>query len=129
MSGSRITITSFGYLHSNNQPPTADVTIDLRDFFRDPHPRLKYMSARDGEVVDKVLGTDGVRKFAESLSTVLARLADNAEVTAALGCSGGRHRAPAISDYAATLLTACGYQVEVIHRDIDKPVVERGGTR
>lgn len=126
-----ITITSFGYLHSNNQPPTADVTIDLRDFFRDPHidPRLKYMSAKDKEVVDKVLGTDGVRKFAESLSTVLARLADNADVTAAFGCAGGRHRAPAISDYTGMLLAANGYSVEVIHRDLDKPVVERGGRR
>jgi RNase adaptor protein for sRNA GlmZ degradation len=124
-----ITITSFGYLHS--EPPTADVTIDLRDFFRDPHidPRLKYMSARDQEVVDKVLSTAGVRKSAESLTTVLARLADGAEVTVALGCAGGRHRAPAISDYAATLLTAGGYQVEVTHRDLDKPVVERGGCR
>lgn len=126
-----ISITSFGYLHSNNQAPTAEATFDLRDHFRDPHidPRLRYMSARDQEVVDKVLGTEGVLKFAEAFSTVLARLADNASVTAALGCAGGRHRAPVISNYIGMLLAANGYSVEVIHRDLDKPVVERGGNR
>lgn len=126
-----ISITSFGYLHSNNQPPTADVTVDLRDHFRDPHidPELRQMTARDQKVVDKVLNTEDVEEYAQAQADALAILARRNDVTVAIGCSGGRHRAPVITEYIADYLTAYGYKVEVEHRDINKPVIRRGGAR
>jgi len=121
-----VSITSFGYLHGSQ--PTADFIVDLRDHFRDPRidPRLRYMTARDQEVVDKVMGTEGVAEFVEEYAAVLARVARRADVTAALGCAGGRHRAPVICEAVARVLANWGYRVEVEHRDLEKPVVERG---
>lgn len=121
----KILIYSFGYGH--DQPPTADLTIDLRDFFRDPHidPALRQMTANDQAIIDKVLSTSGVRVFTGDLASLLAQLARSNDVTAALGCAGGRRRAPVIADATATILHSWGYEVEVVHRDLDKPVIQR----
>ncbi|WP_037802786.1 RapZ C-terminal domain-containing protein, partial [Streptomyces resistomycificus] len=56
-----VTVVSFGYLH--DAPPAADLTVDLRHHFRDPHvsPELRYMTAKDREVRDAVMGTPGIR--------------------------------------------------------------------
>lgn len=94
-----LTITSFGYGHA--APPVATVVIDLRKILRDPHisPRLRDMTADDPEVRDTVWRTPGATHLLNNLIALSRTLmglhdATGAPASIAIGCSGGRHRAP-----------------------------------
>jgi UPF0042 nucleotide-binding protein len=124
-----VTITSFGYLHGV-PPEGAHLTIDVRRHFRDPHvdPSLRDLDATDRRVYDSVLRTPGVRDLVmATVQTIQAFRAGPAPgpVAIAIGCAGGRHRAPAIAIALARLLTAAGIPAAVEHRDISRPVVDR----
>ncbi|MFC3997956.1 ATPase [Nocardiopsis sediminis] len=124
-----IYITSFGW----DQPagaPAANLTFDLRTHFRDPHkrPEFRYLTARDQVVVDTVLSTPGIRPLVASIAGAVAAYASGpvaADITVAVGCVGGRHRAPSVAMLLAGMLTELGYEVAVDHRDIDLPVLTR----
>ncbi|AWZ07416.1 MULTISPECIES: RNase adapter RapZ [unclassified Streptomyces] len=125
----RIEITSFGYLHG--AAPEARVTIDLRHHFRDPHvrPELRYLTAHDEAVREAVLATNGIEEMLQATTAMVEAFAagprQDEPVTVAFGCAGGRHRA---ATAAATLAQRCearGMDVRLVHRDLDKDVVER----
>ncbi|MQY15000.1 RNase adapter protein RapZ [Streptomyces sp. RB5] len=123
-----VEIVSFGYLH--DAPPVAHLTIDLRQHFRDPHvkPELRYMTARDEPVRAAVLGTPGITDLVAATAAAVAAFASGPSagtVTVADGCAGGRHRAPTFALALAERLCAEGHRVTVVHRDIDKDVVQR----
>jgi UPF0042 nucleotide-binding protein len=123
-----IEIVSFGYLH--DEPPAADLTIDLRHHFRDPHvsPELRYMTADDAPVRDAVLSTPGVAALVLATAEAVAAFASGPSagtVSVADGCAGGRHRAPTFARALAELLRDAGHDVTVRHRDLDKDVVQR----
>jgi UPF0042 nucleotide-binding protein len=123
-----IHITTFGYLHGD--PPPATLTLDLRTHFRDPHvrPELRYLTAHDQQVREAVLMTPGISLLIGSvLSAIRAFLSGPTAgpVTVAVGCAGGRHRAATVGASLAELLTGVGHTVELTHRDLAKPVVER----
>ncbi|WP_164903523.1 RapZ C-terminal domain-containing protein [Nonomuraea polychroma] len=46
-------------------------------------------------------------------------------VTVAVGCVGGRHRSVAMADAIATELADAGLPVALVHRDVDRPVIQR----
>ncbi len=123
-----VNITSFGYLH--DQPPAAHMTVDLRTHFRDPHvsPELRHMTAHDQPVRVAVAETPGIGELvaatAEAAQAFLAGPSAG-EVAVAIGCAGGRHRAPAVAETVANRLRRHGVPVTVEHRDIDKPVINR----
>lgn len=125
----RIEITSFGYLHA--APPAARVTIDLRHHFRDPHvsPELRHLTAHDQAVHDAVMATDGieelVRATADMVTAYAAGPRQDEPVTVAVGCAGGRHRAAAVSAELARRCAGRGLDVHLLHRDLDKDVVDR----
>lgn len=123
-----VEVTSFGYLH--NDAPAADLTVDLRHHFRDPHvsPELRYMTANDAQVRAAVMGTAGIRQLVQAVAEAASAFAagPSAEVvTVGVGCAGGRHRAPTVARELAARLIAAGHAVIVHHRDLDKPVVQR----
>ena len=123
-----IHIISFGFLHG--PAPEADVVLDLRHHFRDPHvsPELRYMTANDEPVRTAVLNTPGITDLVEAVAAAVAAFASGPSagtVTVADGCAGGRHRAPTFATALADRLTAAGHTVTVMHRDIGKPVVQR----
>lgn len=123
-----VEIVSFGYLHA--EPPAAHLTIDLRQHFRDPHvsPALRYMTAHDEPVRAAVLGTPGIPSLIHAAEdAVMAMLAGPSAttVTIALGCAGGRHRAPVVASQLAERLRARGVTARLRHRDLDKPVIAR----
>ncbi|MGI5119309.1 RapZ C-terminal domain-containing protein [Marinactinospora thermotolerans] len=125
-----IRVTSFGHGHPAGTPEGLDLVVDLRPY-RDPHvsPRMRYMTARDPEVVATVQSTPGMRAaLAAALSSVVA-LADRRDappvIEVGVGCTGGRHRAPAGADMLARMARALGYETEVVHRDITLPVLSR----
>lgn len=123
-----VRITSFGYLHG--EPPAAHLTVDLRHHFRDPHvsPELRDMTARDSEVRRAVLDTAGVPALVEAISdAVVAYLhgPGGQAVEVAVGCAGGRHRAAVVAAAVQTALADEDITATVIHRDLDKPVIDR----
>ncbi|WP_324290274.1 RapZ C-terminal domain-containing protein [Streptomyces antarcticus] len=144
-----IEIVSFGYLHGT--PDDAHLTIDLRHHFRDPHvsPELRYMTAHDAPVRSAVMATPGIKELiTATVMQIEAFLAGPSAsgrlVRVATGCAGGRHRAGTVALALQATLTgdtataaelgiaslAQPYAdrhlgVSLVHRDLDKPVVER----
>jgi RNase adaptor protein for sRNA GlmZ degradation len=119
-------LVSFGFLHG--EPPRADVTVDLREHFRDPHAvtGLRELTADDPRVTAAVLATPGITALVSALrATARAYLAGGRPVTIAIGCAGGRHRSAAVASQAGRQLEADGVPVTVGHRDISRPVVHR----
>ncbi|MFD8706861.1 ATPase [Kitasatospora sp. NPDC059648] len=127
----RVEITSFGHLHG--PVPEAEVVLDLRRHFRDPHVRteLRHKTAKDPEVREAVLSTPGIPELVAAAVAVAQAYAmgPQAELTpfrVAVGCAGGRHRAAAVAEALAEALAPHGLRARVQHRDLDKPVVEDG---
>ncbi|MEU2454818.1 RNase adapter RapZ [Streptomyces sp. NPDC012765] len=144
-----IEIVSFGYLHG--APDDAHLTIDLRHHFRDPHvsPELRYMTAHDAPVRAAVMTTPGIKQLVTAtVMQIEAFLAGPSAsgriVRVAAGCAGGRHRAGTVAlalqaalsgdQKTATELGIADLaqpyadrhlDVTLVHRDLDKPVVER----
>jgi RNase adaptor protein for sRNA GlmZ degradation len=128
-----IRITSFGYLHGT--APEADIALDLRRHFRDPHvsPELRHMTAEDEEVQTAVKRTPGIGDVVRGVvGMTVGYLGGPAKVdtvTIAVGCAGGRHRAAVVAEEIARRLryvySVNGDGVDVVHRDLHRPVVER----
>lgn len=121
---------SFGYGHDH--PPAADVTVDVRGRFRDPHisPELRELTGRDREVVDKVSSTEGVTEYVDALTGLVAAIAAHhfGTVTVAVGCVGGRHRSVVIAELLAEAVRECGLTAEVEHLHVHLPVIQRAST-
>lgn len=125
-----IRLISFGYLHQPTGPdgapipPTADRIEDVRGRLRDPAAArdILDLDGRDARVQQVVLNTPGAREL-------LVNLADYAELPAApgsiaIGCAGGKHRAPALVELLARLLRERGLrEVVVEHRHVHLPRV------
>ncbi|CAM5236666.1 RapZ C-terminal domain-containing protein [Streptomyces griseomycini] len=123
-----VEIVSFGYLHG--QAPEADVTLDLRRAFRDPHvdPRMRELTGYDRLVRRKVLNTAGVRQLLKATTRQVQAYAagPNVEhIVIGSGCAGGRHRSVVVAEKLARRLRRRGHTVTVTHRDIRRAVVQR----
>lgn len=121
-------IISFGFLHG--PAPEADVVLDLRRAFRDPHvdPRMRELTGQDRLVQRAVLRTAGIRALLKAtVQQVRAYAAGPSVDRIVIGsaCAGGRHRSVVVADQLARRLRRRGHTVTVVHRDIDKPVVQR----
>ena len=44
-------------------------------------------------------------------------------VVLGLGCTGGKHRGPAMAEHCAAAARAAGWEVDVVHRDVHRPVL------
>lgn len=123
-----VVVVSFGYGHGT--PPEAAITLDLRTAFRDPHvdPRLRHLTAADRAVRVAVLRTPGVRHLMKATVKQVAayRKGPSAgQIVIAVGCAGGRHRSATFAHYLARRLTRRGLRVQLKHRDLTKPVINR----
>jgi RNase adapter protein RapZ len=125
VNGPRVSIVSFGYKYG--LPVDADIVVDCR-FLPNPHwiPELAPMTGQDAAVRDYVLSRPGAQEFLraylEALLVVLA--GDEREgkhfVTLAIGCTGGKHRSVAISEFLAAKLADTGADIQVTHRDLGR---------
>jgi UPF0042 nucleotide-binding protein len=126
---SPVQITTFGYLHG--EPPQATITLDLRTHFKDPHvdPALRHLTAHDEKVQVKVMNTKGIGNLVDAAAAMVcaySRGPVSDPILVAIGCSGDRHRAPAVGTaLQAILVQDHRISAQIIHRDIDKPVIER----
>ena len=133
------TVSSFGYLHGA-PPADATLVIDLRDALYDPHvdPAMRQLTAQDPRVFEHVANNrraQAVVHAAVELANALATGArptgtapagdDEIHVHIAYGCAGGRHRAAAAAIMTSAAMAAAGWRTELVHRDIDRAVVER----
>ncbi|MFF2852643.1 ATPase [Streptomyces sp. NPDC058001] len=119
---------SFGFLHG--PAPEAQVVLDLREHFRDPHvdPAVRELTAADRAIRRAVLGTPGVRLLLAATVRQVAAFAagpSGGPIAVAAGCAGGRHRSAVAANAIARRLRRRGHTVTVTHRDIRKPVVQR----
>lgn len=126
-----IEIISFGFVHA--PAPPAETVVDLRRHFRDPHvdPALRELTGLDDEVRATVIRTPGIPPLIDVLAgTVNAFLVGSAVIPTrvAVGCTGGRHRSVVVAvEVARRVRKDRGVDIRVRHRDIDQPVLPRGG--
>jgi UPF0042 nucleotide-binding protein len=125
-----IIIESFGYLHPAGAP-RALLTLDLRDVLRDPHfnpdPTFRELTGIDQRVVNAVMETPGAIDLVVKTAKLLAGLHTFEDIYLGVGCQGGRHRSVVVADFIAYELRLYWNRtdVEVLHRDIELPVVHR----
>jgi UPF0042 nucleotide-binding protein len=120
-----VTLVSFGF--RAGIPAHADLVLDVR-FLPNPYfvPELKPFPGTDPRVRDYVLGQPDAQEFlrrADDFATFLIpryRAEGKTYLTAAIGCTGGRHRSVAIANEMADRLGRRGVPVRVWHRDIEK---------
>jgi len=123
-----VEIVSFGFLHG--PAPEADIVLDLRRAFRDPHidPRMRELTGRDRRVRRAVLRTAGIRALLKAtVQQVRAYTKGPGVERIVIGsaCAGGRHRSVVVADKLARRLRRRGHTVTVHHRDLHRPVVQR----
>jgi UPF0042 nucleotide-binding protein len=118
-----VALISFG--HKFGIPQNVDILFDVR-FLRNPHfvTALKDLSGTDLAVQDFVFQSPGAREFMERTSGLLNFLIPQyvaegkAYLTIGIGCTGGKHRSPAIAERMAEMIKDDLIDVTVIHRDL-----------
>ena len=120
-----LTFESFGF--KNGPARDADMVLDVR-FLPNPHyvAELRPLTGRDPRIVEFVSQDGHLDAFYERLLPLLDFLIPEyvdegkAHLTVAIGCTGGRHRSVAISEFLATRYAGHdGVVVDVVHRDAD----------
>ncbi|MCI2422098.1 ATPase [Saccharopolyspora sp. K220] len=121
--GRTIRLISFGYRHG--PPPRADRTEDLREQLRDPAAAddILHLTGREPRVQHIVLNTPGAVELLDNL-VAYARLPAPHPRVIALGCAGGKHRAPSLTEELARRLRKHGHVVEIEHLHIDEPIAD-----
>lgn len=119
-------LVSFGFKYG--PPSDADLVFDVR-FLKNPYfeEQLRELSGLDDAVRDYVLGNPEAAAWLERTVPLLEFCLPRFEregksyLTIAIGCTGGRHRSVALSEYLAKEIgSKLGLQVSASHRDLDK---------
>ncbi len=116
---------SFGFKYGI--PTEASYLFDVR-FLPNPYfvPGLREKTGMDPEIREWLEQWDQTReitqRLAEFLDTVVP--ANNAEgkpqLMVCIGCTGGRHRSVALTEATARRFRGAGFQVSILHRDIER---------
>lgn len=117
-----ITLTSFGRKYGSID---ADIVLDVR-CLENPFwvESLKPKSGLDAEVREYIFSNPDSMKYLQTLSELLHLQIDLAhkhsceQLHIAIGCTGGRHRSVAVTEFLANDLK--DHEVCVIHRDIGR---------
>lgn len=124
----KIILFSFGFKHGH---PEADIVVDIR-FLPNPYwvPELKEHSGLEAPVAAYVLESAAGKEFLERLESFLVfllnkhREAGRAEMSCAIGCTGGRHRSVAVTEHLRHVFSSKLLQQDdeliVLNRDIYK---------
>ncbi|MDR1299807.1 MAG: RNase adapter RapZ [Oscillospiraceae bacterium] len=120
-----VSVKSFGFKHG--LPIEADLVFDVR-FLPNPYyvSGLHSQSGMDEDVKSYVFGFEQTREFMEKLGEMMDFLLPHyieegkRYLVICVGCTGGRHRSVAVAQALAERLAQTGYEVDCIHRDIDK---------
>jgi UPF0042 nucleotide-binding protein len=118
-----VTLVSFGFKYGI--PQNIDLLFDVR-FLPNPFfvPELKDLTGMDAAVARYVFRqtetADFMKKVKDLLLFLLPRYIREGKsyLTVAVGCTGGRHRSPAIVEKIKTFIRRDDVELNVIHRDI-----------
>ncbi len=118
-----ISIVSFGYKYG--APVGLDLVLDVR-FIPNPFfiPELKMLTGLDQAVHDYVMSKPESKQFIDEVGRVLDFLIPlyqregKSYLTIGLGCTGGRHRSPALARELRDRLARSGYEVLVRDQDV-----------
>jgi RNase adapter protein RapZ len=128
-----VTVSSFG--HKHGLPRDADIVFDMR-FLPNPHweADLRPLTGFDPRVVEHVARDGRLAEFYDRLLPLLDYLLPQyisegkSHLVVAIGCTGGRHRSVAIAEHLAARYREDGrFNVEVLHRDLDRAHAHRVG--
>ena len=124
-SGLKIICKSFGFKYGADAE--ADIVFDVRCL---PNPfyieELKNKTGLDREVNEYVMQSEDSKEFARkvtdfaSFSVPLYIKEGKSQLIIAFGCTGGKHRSVTFAQLLFKHLTDSGYDVSVMHRDINK---------
>ena len=123
----KLTLFSFGFKHGY---PEANIVWDVR-FLPNPYweEHLRDHTGLEPQVADYVLNNPTGREFSEHLARLLSltvrrhKAGGREELRCAIGCTGGRHRSVAVTEYLCNILSQClenEDELTVYHRDIEK---------
>ena len=120
-----VAVQSFSYLQG--VPVTASLVLDVR-FLPNPYFQddLRACSGDDESVIawfgERPEVDDAIGRLMDLILYLLPRYAEElkAEVTIAVGCTGGRHRSVYVAGRIAEAIREAGYEVVLHHRDRDR---------
>ena len=118
-----LTFISFGYKFG--VPQNIDLLFDVR-FIPNPNfiPELKELRGIDSPVKKFIFEKPQTKEFIKRLKGLLDFLIPlyikegKAYLTVGIGCTGGRHRSPAITEKIAALIKNHPVEISAIHRDL-----------
>ncbi len=118
-----IRLVSFGYKYG--MPLEADLLFDVR-FLPNPYfiEKFREFPGTSGKVKKFVLSQEETGQFLEKLAPLLLYLIPlykqegRSYLTIGFGCTGGRHRSPAVSEEVRRILKKQKLDVSVTHRDL-----------
>jgi UPF0042 nucleotide-binding protein len=124
-----IRVQSFGFKHG--LPTDADLVFDLR-FLPNPNydREIGHLDGTCQPVIDYVFRNEVTHKYLEKLHDLLEFTVPQYEkegksyLSIAVGCTGGRHRSVAISNWLAEDLSKLGHRATATHRDLDRSARE-----
>ncbi|MBI5099573.1 MAG: RNase adapter RapZ [Nitrospirae bacterium] len=118
-----LNLISFGYKYG--VPKEADLLFDVR-FLPNPYfiPKLKPLSGTSANVRKFILSQHDTKRFFDKLNPLLDHVIPlykkegRSYLTIGIGCTGGRHRSPVISEEIRKRLEKKNLNVSLTHRDI-----------
>jgi UPF0042 nucleotide-binding protein len=118
-----VALVSFGYKYGI--PLGLDLMLDAR-FIPNPFfvPELRERDGLDPAVRDFVLGAAEARRFIDEIVRLLEFLLPlyqreaKSYLTIGIGCTGGRHRSPALVNALQERLAAAGIKAQASHHDL-----------
>lgn len=118
-----VSVISFGFKYGI--PQNIDLLFDVR-FLPNPHfvPGLRELNGRDKKVSDFVFSQPVTKQFIKKMKDLLGFLIPHyiregkSYISIAFGCTGGRHRSPAIAEEIAKFMARKNLDRHIIHRDI-----------
>ncbi|MEW6487865.1 MAG: RNase adapter RapZ [Thermodesulfobacteriota bacterium] len=121
----QVNLLSFGYRYGI--PHEADILLDVR-FLPNPYfvASLQRRVGTEEPVQDYVLAAPEAQEFLRRFLDLLVFLLPQYEkegktsVTAAIGCTGGRHRSVSLIEELGRRLETEGREIRILHRDIEK---------
>jgi UPF0042 nucleotide-binding protein len=123
----KITLFSFGFKHGY---PEANIVWDVR-FLPNPYwvEGLREHTGLEEQVAAYALDNATGQEFVEQLASLVSftvskhKSGRREELRCAIGCTGGRHRSVAVTEYLRGVLSECldsRDELIVYHRDIEK---------
>lgn len=118
-----VTLISFGYKFG--VPQNIDLLFDVR-FIPNPHfiPSLREFNGTEAPVrqfiFEKPAANEFLAKAADLLNFLIPQYMCEGKtyLTIGIGCTGGKHRSPAIAEKIASSIKKPSFEINVVHRDI-----------